>query len=184
MSIILCDLDGVIADWDHSYDAMLDSFGDPAARIPRSHERKVFNLFNGLSETERDIVQHITQSAGFYAGLRPIPGAKEALKEMLAYGHEVRIVTSPWISNPTCASDKLNWVVNYIGQSWGQRTIITTDKTLVHGDFLIDDKPEVKGSLSPSWEHIYFTQPVNSHLTANGRRRIDTWGSWKDVLHT
>lgn len=177
---ILVDLDGVLADWNHEYDAALDRAGEPGALIPRSDNRLEFNLFSGLQDHERRLVTSILESPHFYKNLRPIDGAKQAMKEMIDAGHDVRIVTSPWISNPTCASDKFNWVLRHIGQSWGKRTIVTVDKTFVTGDFLIDDKPEVKGARRPDWEHIYFTQPVNADKT--GKRRITNWSEWKEVI--
>jgi len=47
------------------------------------------------------------------------------------------------------------------GPSWVDRIVLAKDKTLVRGDVLIDDKPEVTGSLCPSWEHLVFEAPYN-----------------------
>jgi len=94
---------------------------------------------------------------------------------MVKAGHDVRIVTSPWVSNPTCASDKLNWVVKHYGSHWGPRVIITADKTLVRGDILIDDKPEIHGAAEPEWEHVIFDQPYNRDID---KKRITDWSIW------
>lgn len=177
---ILVDMDGVIADWGHAYGKSLDAFGDAAAAIPRHEDQRVFNLNEGRTEDEQAIIAAVMVQPGFYGRLEPIPGARQALKAMHKAGHDVRICTSPWVSNPTCASDKLNWVAEHYGTHWAQRVIITTDKTLVHGDYLIDDKPDVKGSITPSWEHVLFDQPYNSTVT--GKRRITDWASWAEVL--
>lgn len=180
MSTILIDMDGVIADWGGAYGESLDTFGEEAVNIPRHKEQRSFNLNEGRTERERQIIAAVMVEPNFYTRLQPIPGAQQALKAMLKVGHDVRIVTSPWVSNPTCASDKLNWIVKHYGSHWGARVVITADKTLVRGDFLVDDKPEVTGSQEPAWEHIYFHQPYNAELT--GRRRITRWADWAEVL--
>ncbi len=176
---ILVDMDGVIADWGHAYGLSLDAFGDEAALIPRHKDQRSFNLNEGRTERERAIIAAVMVEPGFYARLEPIPGAKQALKAMVKQGHDVRIVTSPWVSNPTCASDKLNWIVKHYGSHWGARVIITTDKTLVYGDVLIDDKPEIHGDVEPTWEHILFDQPYNQNVQ---KARIRDWSEWADVL--
>lgn len=56
--------------------------------------------------------------------------------------------------------------------------IVTKDKTLVHGDLLIDDKPRVTGTRSPAWQHVLYDQPYNRHVDA---QRM-TWSTWREVL--
>lgn len=181
MARILVDQDGVIADWGGGYNLALDEYGERAAGIPRHREQRTFDLHAERTPDEIQIIAEVMIRERFYRDLEPIRGAKTALRGMLRAGHDVRIVTSPWITNPTCASDKIDWLERHIGRGWGSRAIITPDKTFVRGDFLIDDKPEVKGSLEPEWEHIYFTQPYNRDL--EGRRRITNWNEWESVIN-
>lgn len=178
--IILCDMDGVLSDWDHGWDAAVDALGPRGEGMIRSADRKIFNLYHGLDAARKLLVDEITQTPGFYRNLPLLPGAKQALKEMLDAGYEVRIVTSPWVSNPTCASDKMAWVVEHLGSHWAQRLIITNDKTFVRGDFLFDDKPEVKGSLKPTWEHILVDSPLN--LETKNRRRVRSLANWREAV--
>lgn len=176
---VLVDMDGVIADWGRAYGESLDRHGYAAAGIPRHRDQTGFNLNAGRTAEEKRIIASVMVEPGFYSRLQPIPGAMTALKTMLKEGHDVRIVTSPWVSNRTCASDKLNWVVERYGSHWGARVIITTDKTLVHGDVLIDDKPSVTGVAEPLWTHILFDQPYNRDVD---RPRITAWSEWRRVL--
>jgi 5'-nucleotidase len=180
MSNILVDMDGVIADWGGAYSKSLDAFGHEAKNIPRHHQQTTFNLHAGRTERELEIIGQVMVQQGFYFGLDPIPGAVEALNGMVDDGHDVRIVTSPWVANLTCASDKLNWIAKHYGGDWASRVVITTDKTLVHGDFLIDDKPEVNGKMTPTWEHVLFDQPYNQ--TIAGRQRITAWAGWESQV--
>lgn len=176
---ILVDMDGVIADWGRAYGASLDRFGEAAAGIPRHRDQRTFNLNDGRTPEEKAMIAQVMVEPGFYSRLDLIPGAVRALKTMVKEGHDVRIVTSPWVSNPTCASDKLNWIVDRYGSHWGPRVIITADKTLVQGDVLIDDKPEVGGVARPTWQHVLFDQPYNRDVN---KPRIRNWSEWRDVL--
>lgn len=153
---ILVDMDAVIASWGDEFDRCLDGYGDAAANIPRTAFQEQWNLNAGRTRDEREIIRQIMEKPGFYRGLKEIPGAKKVLRAAVAAGHDVRIVSSPFVSNPTCASDKFDWLVRHFGQSWAQRLVLTNDKTVVHGDVLIDDKPVITGSMEPTWKHVCF----------------------------
>lgn len=170
---ILVDVDGVIADWGAEYGNVLDTWGEEAAGIPRHAQQRSFDLHEGRTEREIEIIRSVMVNEGFYSRLVPIPGAKKALKRLVKQGHDVRLVTSPFLSNPTCASDKLNWIMRHYGTHWGARTILTNDKTLVRGDILIDDKPVITGVAAPEWQHVLFDQPYNQ--AAQGAARLETW---------
>lgn len=176
--IVLTDLDGVIADWGHEWDRHAALY--PELGLPLTRDQTSFDLTAGLDLAGHLAVNEIMEYPGFYAALRPMPRAIRALHEMVEAGYDVYIVTSPWLSNPTCASDKLNWTERYIGEGWGARTIITSDKTLVKGDILIDDKPKISGSAAPEWEHVWYTQPYNAKLS--GKRRMNDWSEWRSII--
>lgn len=178
---ILVDLDGTIADWGAEYGRQLDKFGAEADALPRHRDQVSFNLNAGRSKREREIIAAVLNAPDFYRNLAPIAGAKTALRAALKDGHDIRFVTSPWVSNPTCASDKLNWIVKHYGAHWGQRVVITTDKTLVYGDILVDDKPYITGSMTPAWEHVLFTQPYNVNVA--DKRRMNTWADLAVILN-
>lgn len=179
MSIILVDIDGTIADWGAAYDKAIDAHGEAAANIRRHAQQLSFNLHEGLSEAESAIVRSVMDQEGFYRDLDPIPGAVEALQDMLDEDHDVFLVTSPWVTNPTCASDKMQWAMRHLGEDWGRRTIISSDKTVVVGDVLFDDKPSITGKIEPVWKHVLFHQPYNVGVDAK-QPRIQDWAHWRD----
>lgn len=179
MSVILVDQDGVIASWGDAYNSGLDAYGDAGRDIPRHAQQRTFDLHAERTPDELQIIAEVMNSMD-YAALAPIRGAKTALRAMVRAGHDVRIVTSPWPSNPRCASAKIDWVMQHFGPRWARRVILTMDKTLVRGDFLIDDKPQVTGSMVPTWKHIHFTQPYNVNDIAHGR--INRWSEWESVI--
>jgi 5'-nucleotidase len=153
---LLVDMDGVIANWGLEFDRTLDAVGEDGLSIPRHMHHRDWDLTVGLSEPEQQILRSVMNDPGFYRRLEPVGGAKEALEAALDAGHDVHIVTAPYLSNPTCASDKLGWIEEHFGSDWLPRVVISTDKTLVHGDLLFDDKPKITGSMTPSWVHVLF----------------------------
>lgn len=177
---VLVDMDDVVASWGAGYDELLDEHGDAAAGIPRHGDRTSWDLRAGRSKDEKRIIEKVMREPGFYRFLRAVPGARTALRQIRDAGHDIRFVSAPYVSNPTCASDKLAWIERHYGASWAQRVILTTDKTLVRGDVLIDDRPDITGAAVPEWEHIVFTQPYNVHIT--DRRRLSAWSEWRDIL--
>jgi 5'-nucleotidase len=109
----------------------------------------------------------------------PVPGAKEALEEMQARGFEVFICSSPLDTYNNCVLEKYEWIEKVLGPTWVKQIILTKDKTIIKGDFLIDDKPLITGVQDPpEWEHIVFDRPYNRGAN---RRRI-TWNNWREVI--
>lgn len=174
---LLVDMDAVIAHWGAEFDKCLNVFGPVADGIPRTAHQQQWNLNEGRTAAERKIIEQVMIEPGFYRRLELIPGAKQALKAALKAavkaGHDVRIVSSPYISNPTCASDKLDWIARHYGSQWASRLILTNDKTVVHGDILVDDKPEVTGSMEPTWMHVLFGDYAYNRAVAGPR--ITEW---------
>jgi 5'-nucleotidase len=172
----LVDSDGVLFNWGKNWDRYAREHEHLGLTL--THNQKTFDLYEGKSEEAREKINEIMNMPSFYAQLEPIEGAAKAVNEMVAEGHEVTIVTSPWLTNITCAQDKLDSFEKHLGAGWGARAVITRDKTLVMGDILFDDKPDITGFYAPVWEHVYFTQPYNAQRT--DKRRLDNWAAWRD----
>lgn len=177
MSLIIVDMDGVIADWGTGYGEALDTWGDAASGIPRHKDQRSFDLTEGLTPLEKRIVADTMMSMR-YITLPVIPGAIKALRSMVKHGHDVVICTSPWLPNKRCAQDKIDWIEGKLGKGWSERMIITKDKTMVVGDYLVDDKPKISGRFKPGWKHVMFSQPYNKDID-NGLR-LDSWANWKN----
>ncbi|NLG74473.1 MAG: 5'-3'-deoxyribonucleotidase [Chloroflexi bacterium] len=175
---ILVDMDGVIADFEGSFINLWKQQYPRQAYIPLE-DRKTFYLLHQYPQELQPLAMEIISAPGFYRGLDVIPGAVEALHEMVNLGIDVRICSSPARDYHNCVLEKYEWVDEHLGSDWIGRMILTEDKTLIRGDILIDDRPELPGSDTPTWEHVLYDQPYNR---AVGNKRRLTWQNWKTVL--
>jgi 5'-nucleotidase len=174
---ILVDMDGVIADFDGEFIKRWRERYPDKPYIPM-HERTMFYVKDQYPDELKPLVMEILLEPDFFRDMMPIDGAKEALTEMDAMGFEVFICTSPLSTYQNCVQEKYEWVERTLGSTWVDRIILTRDKTLIKGDTLIDDKPQITGVDVPSWEHILYDRPYNRGVN---KRRI-TWKNWKEVL--
>lgn len=174
--IILVDQDNVIANqFGLFYDRLKERRPDIYATY--SGRDNDFQFEKNFAPEFAEEILAIRREKGFFLALEPIPGAIDALKCISSLGHNVFIVTAP-IRTLHCASEKLEWINTHLGDEWVRRTIITRDKTLVHGDMLIDDNPKVDGIITPTWEHILYDQPYNEGET---KKRL-TWQNYREIL--
>jgi 5'-nucleotidase len=174
---ILIDMDGVLADFDGEFIKRWRERYPDQFHIPMQ-ERTLFYVKDQYPQHLQPQVMEILLEPGFFREMMPIEGAREALIEMNALRLEVFLCTSPFSPYQNCVLEKYQWVDNYLGPDWVNRIILTKDKTLVRGDILIDDKPQITGIDVPSWEHILYDRPYNQGVQ---KRRL-TWKNWKKVL--
>jgi len=74
----------------------------------------------------------------FYRKLEPIRNAVHAMNK-LAEHYDVWILSRPSYLNPLCYTEKRLWVEDHLGIDWCERLILCSDKSLLKGDWLIDD---------------------------------------------
>jgi len=187
--IVLVDMDNTMVDWDGEFIRRFAQVsGQPesdVAKLVRS--RRHFEIEENFEASDRQSVLSVVASAGLYESLQPLPGALDALRAMVQLGADVRLVTSPHPTCPgPCALEKYSFVRKHLGDSWIERLIITRDKTLVHGDLLVDDKPKITGTFSlgqnrpTPWTHVLFSQPYNEAVQE--KPRLSKWSDWQSVL--
>lgn len=175
--LVLVDQDGVLADFDAGVNAVLAQ-RYPRLPIIKPAARRSFRIRDEYPGEYLEEIKEIQASQGFILGLRPMPGALEAMNDMLAAGHDVRICTAPLTRFTNCVAEKFQWVKDNLGPHWVHRVVLTMDKTVVRGQVLIDDCPQVVGALVPTWEHVVFDAPYN--VSSPGRRL--TWATWRRVF--
>ena len=178
--ILLLDMDNVFADFETGFLSNWRESHPDAPWVPVT-ERTTFYVSEQLGPDYKERAGLIATRPGFFAGLDPIPGAIDAIQSMTASGLHVVIVTAPpRLPAPHAAGEKIDWVTRHLGEQYRTRVIVTNDKTLVHGRWLIDDAPSVTGAATPVWEHIVYTQPYN--VTVTDKRRINHLSDWRSLL--
>ena len=81
---------------------------------------------------------------GFFLALDPIGGAIEAVNE-LRNVFDVFVLTAPSTRNAHCYSEKRIWIERHFDYTFTKQLIISPDKGLLKGDYLVDDHTSGKG---------------------------------------
>ena len=91
---------------------------------------------------------------GFFLNNKPLEGAVNAFKALSAK-YDCYIVSTPVWSNPHCWMEKRLWVEKHLGLEANKRLMLTHNKNLVKGDFIIDDTKNY-GVDKFEGKHIHF----------------------------
>lgn len=176
--IVLVDMDNTLVDFDVGLLKIWQKLYPHEFFVPLE-ERTAFHPHNDYPKHLQSKVQNICHEEGFIHDLPPTPGGIEAVHELLNKGHDVRFCTSHLLTYDHCVLEKYQWIERNFDASYVDRIILTRDKTLIRGDILIDDKPEITGIKKPIWEHILYDRPFNRGIT--NKRRLD-WQNWQKIL--
>tara|TARA_B100000214_G_C23868622_1_gene581524 strand:- start:257 stop:706 length:450 start_codon:yes stop_codon:yes gene_type:complete len=123
---------------------------------------------DSLSDEEREVYKdNIDNVPGIFSKMQPLDGAIEGYKKLTEYFDVYILSTAPW-NNPSAWSDKLLWVQKHLGDIAYKRLILSSNKNLNAGDYLIDDRT-ANGASDFKGEHIHF-------LT-------EKFKNWDDVLN-
>jgi len=170
--VVLLDMDGVLVDWDRGF---ARAWGG-RSKIGRDD----YAMERCVPEALGEAAKAVFHAERFFAELPPMPGAVAAVKEMASRGYHVLFCTSPVLTSSSCPSEKFEWVRRHFGPGWVSRIVLTSDKTVVRGDILIDDKPKIVGCQTPAWRQLLFDAPYNRHLS--DAHRLSSWSDWEPKL--
>jgi len=101
---------------------------------------------------------------GIFSLMEPLRGAVDAYQTLSEKYDTYVLSTAPW-DNPSAWGDKLLWVQKYLGSKAHKRLILSHNKNLNVGDYLIDDRLK-NGANEFLGEHIHF-----------GSERFPDWDS-------
>jgi len=167
----------ILVDMDDTIEQLLEAW---VKRANEKYHRNVsleeitdWNVAAPYSGISREEIYGVICEPGFWAGIKPMPGAAEALKHFMDKGHQVYIVTATEIGH---VEEKMNRLLFHYFPflSWSQ-VIITGRKQMIRGDVLIDDG--IHNLEGGSYRKILFTAPHNRFYDAeaNGMTRVHTW---------
>lgn len=172
-SILLVDMDGVLADFVGGVVARMPLYGldhDTADPDTYGYLRRDFSAAT---------INAIIRRPGFFRELKSLPGGVETVKQIEQQTlYDVFFVSTPLPNSPHNWGEKRDWIATHFGREWVGRLILAEDKTLVRGDILIDDRPDVnRGKYTPEWTHWLYDQPYNQH--AENAFRVD----WRSIRY-
>ena len=170
MTRIIIDMDGVMADtyWKFAR-AYEGEFGRKLARAELLG-KKVYEL-QGAAH-----LRNLMHEPGFFRDIDVMAGAREVVRELYER-HEVFVVTS-CTEFPTAFRDKWAWLREHFAFIDTSRMVFCGVKTVVHGDYMIDDKvANLKGF---NGKGLLFSSPDNHYHT--GFQRVNTWEEVRTFL--
>jgi len=88
------------------------------------------------AKTDKNPYPH--SEPGFFLKLKPKHGAIDAINELKML-YDLYILSRPSIYNIHCYTEKAEWVKKHFGFDMLNKLILSPDKSLFKGDFLVDD---------------------------------------------
>ncbi len=102
-------------------------------------------------------IQYPQSQPGFFENLEPISGALEAYRWLSMHpSADTYILSAPSVMNPHSYTEKRLWIERHLGMSAAHRLILSPNKALNLGDYLVDDYLRGKGQENFSGELIHF----------------------------
>jgi 5'-nucleotidase len=93
---------------------------------------------------------------GIFGLMKPLHNSIKSV-EFLSKHFDIYVLsTAPW-ENPSAWSDKIKWIKKYLPEVCHKRLILSHNKHLNSGDYLIDDRT-ANGAGKFKGEHIHFGQ--------------------------
>ena len=129
MQIVYVDMDNVLVDFESGIDQLSE-------------------------ETYQEYQDDLDEVPGFFRDLPPVEGAIDAFHKLSAQYDVYILSTAPW-RNPSAWIDKLLWVKKHLPEVAHKRLILSHNKHLNRGDYLIDDRT-ANGAGDFLGEHIHF----------------------------
>lgn len=173
MTTLLLDMDGPLADFDvHFYARCIDAGITFEIDGPEYQQHRYFTE-HIPNRRERKMARAMVDAPGWFAELPVTPGAQWGVNALLSAGIDVWVCTKPLEVNPTCHSDKAQWIARHF-PALTERLIIAPNKAMVHGDVLLDDAPKDEWFAVASWRPVIFAAPFNRGQWPHLQRW--TWG--------
>lgn len=90
-------------------------------------------------------IEYPQSTCNFFLDLEEIEDSNYSVRE-LNKNWDIRIATSPSVKNPWCYTEKRLWIEKHYGDiNLQEKLYIIPDKSVLIGDYLIDDRTEGNG---------------------------------------
>lgn len=170
MATILVDVDGVVADLCTNWLAFYNRDYNDSVQLEQITEWDIHKFLKPECGTK---MYEYLKDPSIYDEVKPIPGAQEAIEYLRIHGEKIAYLTSGFFTS------KAEWLHRhgFLLGSWqfAKDIVVASDKSLIHGDVLIDDGLH---NITDPERSILFDQPWNQEAPAEYRRAH----SWQDVI--
>jgi 5'-nucleotidase len=142
-----------------------------------------WDFSSNYPEEYRRKINAIWHRPGFYKDLPLIPGAVEIYKNLIELGHHVMFVSTP-NKGPNAGhsyKEKYECLLENFGSDAAHSLTLTYDKTHIVCDYLVDDKPQIKGKKTPVFEHFVFDRNYPYNIGIPEERKIN-WDNFKTKI--
>lgn len=165
---LLLDMDGPLADFDGLFWDRCQANGWPLDVEHRGLQAHRFFTEHMPDRKHRKLARAMVDGPGYFAALPVTPGAQEAVRTLLEVKHlDVWVCTKPIHQHRTQRDEKAAWLAEHF-PALLPRLIIAGDKSMVRGDFLLDDAPELDHMRRATWQPILFRAPYNGSASEWG----------------
>ncbi len=146
---VLMDVDGVLADFAV---AALELVRQLTGKRYKPEDVTTWEVFDSIPEPQAKAeVYRIMKAPGGCTAIPVYPEARDGI-ERLREVADIIAVTSPFKGSPTWAHEREEWLTAHFGSAISY-VISSRHKDRVHGDFLVDDKPEHVRDWLRYWRH-------------------------------
>lgn len=118
----------------------------------------IVDFESGIEQLNGEILREykgrLDEVPGIFSLMKPFQGAIEAHRELSELYDTYILSTAPW-ENPSAWSDKLVWIKDYLGEKAYKRLILSHNKNLNSGHYLVDDRTKNGADLFDGF-HIHF----------------------------
>lgn len=143
--VALLDVDGVLADFT----------GSLSLAIGYEGEFKTWELAGTLPPDMLQKAQELMKVPGFWESLFLLPRATILVEGLRESGYRVVFVTAPSYCCDKWVDARKHWLEKYFKPTV-RDMVFTVDKSLVHGDFLVEDKLSNAQAWTDKWKTASF----------------------------
>lgn len=168
--VILIDMDDVIEQLLKGWLKYLNEHYGTNVTVADVTEWDLSKVFPQLTHEQLFAPNYVDE---FWDLVEPLPGADEAMRKLLADGHEIYIVTTAFYKTIPAKMERV--LFKYFPYLDWDHVIITSNKHLINGDILIDDGPHnLSGG---NYKKILFTANHNHDFDEKsvGAVRVNNW---------
>lgn len=179
--VLLLDMDGPLADFDGALWNWVQRMQIPMDITSLIDvKRQYFMTENMVDHNDRVKTRYMLDKSSFFRTLPITMGAREGVQDLMVH-FDVWVCTKPLDTNPTCRDDKMWWISQYFPELYS-KVIMTPKKSLVHGDILLDDAPDLICVSDARWTPVVFTDTFNGAHSKWGHLPFWSWSDPIDIL--